>query len=67
MPVHDLSEADTAEHRPITDDDDVAVEHTPLSSLVRIDFGALSDRGKKRSNNKTAFWWRAAAGRWNPY
>ena len=55
MPVHDPSEADTAEHRPIADDDEVAVEHPPLSSLVSIDFGAVSDRGKKRSNNEDSY------------
>ncbi len=53
MPVRDPSEADTAEHRPIGDDAEVVeVGQPPLSSLVRIDFGAVSDRGKKRSNSE---------------
>ncbi len=59
MPVRDPSEADTAEHRPIADDDDVdvdvAIGQPPLSSLIRIDFGAVSDRGKKRSNNEDSY------------
>lgn len=55
MPVRDPSEADTAEHRPITDEDEVAHEHPPVSSVVHVDFGALSDRGKKRSNNEDSF------------
>ena len=54
MPVHDPSETDTAEHRPIGDDAEVVeVGQPPLSSLLgRIDFGKVSDRGKKRSNNE---------------
>ena len=56
MPVRDPSEADTAEHRPIGDDAKVVeVEQPPLSSLVRIDFGAVSDLGKKRSNNEDSY------------
>ena len=42
--------------RPIGDDAEVVeVGQPPLSSslvLVRIDFGKVSDRGKKRSNNE---------------
>jgi protein phosphatase len=50
MPVHDPSEADTAEHR--LPAPEIDLEQPPLSSLVRIDFGAVSDRGKVRSKNE---------------
>ncbi len=56
MSVRDPSEADTAEQRPIVDDAEVVeVEQPPLSSLVRIEFGAVSDLGKKRSNNEDSY------------
>jgi len=56
MPVRDPSEADTAEHRPIGDDAEaVEAGQPPLSSLVHIDFGAVTDRGKKRSNNEDSY------------
>jgi protein phosphatase len=50
MPIHDPSEADTAEHHlpPV----DSEPEPRPPAPLVRIDFGAVSDRGKVRPNNE---------------
>ena len=57
MPVRDPSEADTAEHRPVADNEEVdtTVGQPPLSSRVRVDFGAVSDVGKKRSNNEDSY------------
>ena len=50
MPTYDPSEEDTGEHRLPTLDAEVG--GPPLSSLVRVDFGAVSDRGKVRSKNE---------------
>ena len=50
MPTYDPSEEDTGEHRLPTVD--AEPEGPPVSSPVRVDFGAVSDRGKVRPNNE---------------
>ena len=56
MSAQDPSEADTAEHKLYVEGDaEPEFEDPPLSSRVRVDFGAVTDRGKKRSNNEDSY------------
>lgn len=56
MSVQDPSEADTAEHKPYVEgDSEPELEDPPLSSRVRVNVGAVTDRGKKRSNNEDSY------------
>ncbi|MGH9460857.1 MAG: PP2C family protein-serine/threonine phosphatase [Vicinamibacteria bacterium] len=47
MPTYDPSEMETGEHRLHT-----VEPKQPLASLFEVDFGAVSDRGKVRTNNE---------------
>jgi protein phosphatase len=48
MPTYDPSENETGEHRLHTAES----KGSPLSSQIEVDFGAISDQGKVRTNNE---------------